>query len=421
MTSNPPLPENAQSCFQAIFQHAASSMVLATPEGKHLAVNPAFCRFLGYSEEELLAKSVWDITHPDDQKVTRQHFQQVLDGAKTVFHYRKRYQHKDGSIRWGYASVSWVLEPGSKPAYCVGLIQDITEHIKAEQDLLTHQKNLGFLAHHDPLTGLPNRLLFQDRLEHAVANARRAGRAVAVLFLDMDRFKNINDSFGHEVGDRVLLEIARILKQALREADTLARLGGDEFVIILEQFTDPQAPTLVADKILHLLARPLTVGEYSFHISVSIGITVFPADADDPQELMKCADSAMYQAKEAGRSTLQYYTPGRNTRTRQLLMMENGLRGAMENNQFVLHYQPLVDLATGRIVGAEALLRWRHPTLGLISPADFIPLAEETGPDRTDWRMGVAQRLRPGSRLARGGLLSPSGERQHLRAPIPSG
>ncbi len=241
------------------------------------------------------------------------------------------------------------------------------------------QREEQYLAHHDPLTQLPNRLLFHDRLNHALHQARRARHRVALLFLDLDRFKNVNDTLGHETGDGVLREVAQRLRDHIREGDTIARLGGDEFLIILEPIGEAAEAAAVARKFIESLAQPIKVGRFDLTVTGSIGIGIFPDDTTDPEGLMKCADIAMYQVKGSGRNGFLFYRSGMNDHAHERLLLEGNLRKAIEQNQLLLFYQPQFDLFTGEMIGMEALVRWLHPEWGMISPRDFIPLAEETG------------------------------------------
>lgn len=248
-----------------------------------------------------------------------------------------------------------------------------------DSELQEKQRRLNYLAYHDALTGLANRLLFDDRLQHALENARRNGNRVALFFIDLDRFKNINDSLGHKTGDMVLKEVAARLSSVIRAGDTLARLGGDEFVIICEQAAERQGITTLAEKVQQVLNRPVLSGRQELFVSGSIGVSVFPEDGECVESLMQCADVAMYQAKEQGRNNYQFFTPGMTELAQEALLMESKLRKALDNQELLLHYQPQVDMASGCIIGMEALLRWQHPVMGLVSPGKFIPLAEETG------------------------------------------
>ncbi len=241
------------------------------------------------------------------------------------------------------------------------------------------EERVRHLAHFDELTGLPNRTLFNQRLSHALARARRAGEPLAILFIDLDRFKNVNDTLGHEAGDRVLKEIAQRLSGCLREVDTVSRLGGDEFVVLIERPPRPADIADVAQKILDAVARPLLLESQEFHLTASIGISTCPGDSDDLQGLMKNADIAMYRAKDQGKNNFQFYSAQTNVHTLERVALESDLRHALERDEFVLHYQPKVDIGSNRIVGVEALVRWQQPGKPLIPPLQFIPLAEETG------------------------------------------
>ncbi len=263
-----------------------------------------------------------------------------------------------------------------------GIIQsarDISDRLAAEASLRENQDRLDHLAHHDPLTNLPNRLLFNNRLKQAMDRAQAEGTQLALMFLDLDRFKKINDSLGHEIGDQVLREVSSRLQRCLRGSDTVARLGGDEFVVTLDQIEDLKTVAVVARNILRAMSRAFRAGTQELYVSTSIGISLFPGDAEDLENLMKHADVAMYRAKDEGRNNYQFYRPEMNLRTREMLVMESNLRRAMEENQLRLFYQPQFNLDNKQLVGFEALLRWEHPEHGMVSPADFIPLAEETG------------------------------------------
>jgi diguanylate cyclase (GGDEF)-like protein len=248
-----------------------------------------------------------------------------------------------------------------------------------DQELLNSKIHLDYLAHHDPLTKLANRLLFHDRLEHSLARAKRMKSRLAILYIDLDRFKNINDSLGHHLGDDVLCTVTERLNVLVRDADTLARLGGDEFVIILEQFKKTDDIGRYVEKLLRELSQPIEISDQKLHVTASVGISLYPEDGDDVDSLMQTADIAMYQAKGKGNGICRFYSADMNVNARESLLLENQLRDALKKKQLLLYYQPQFELKTGRLIGFEALIRWNHPDLGLVSPLDFIPLAEESG------------------------------------------
>ncbi len=241
------------------------------------------------------------------------------------------------------------------------------------------ERNMRHMAHHDALTDLPNRTLFRDRLTHAMAQADRYQQKLAVLFLDLDRFKAINDTLGHNVGDQLLRIAADRLQSCVRDCDTVARLGGDEFTVIVEDVGDRETAAIVAQKIIDTFSQPFNLHGHEVFVTTSVGITLYPDDDEHIDALLRNADAAMYRAKECGRNNYQFYVPEMNVRARERLMLENALRRALVREEFTLYYQPRVDLHSGRVIGAEALLRWRHPELGLVPPAEFVPILEETG------------------------------------------
>jgi len=250
--------------------------------------------------------------------------------------------------------------------------EDITERKKAEE-------MLNSMAYYDSLTGLSNRILFNDRLGLALAQARRTKEMLAVLYIDLDNFKAINDTLGHAVGDRLLQLVGRRLKDCLRDGDTIARLGGDEFVVLLPQIRCAEDATVVATKLLESFGLPFDLDNNELFITTSIGISLYPYDGDDTETMLKNADTALYRAKEHGKNNYQLYTSAMNAKAFERLALENSMRRALDREEFVVYYQPQVNLATGQIVGMEALLRWQHPDLGLVYPSEFIGLAEETG------------------------------------------
>jgi len=241
------------------------------------------------------------------------------------------------------------------------------------------ESHLTFFANHDALTGLPNRAMFHQRLTQALARAQRFSKMVAILFVDLDHFKEINDTLGHDAGDRLLKQLAVRLRDCLREGDTVGRQGGDEFVVLIEDVADPSQVTQVVQKIIDTVARPFLLVAKERHVTASIGISIYPDDGHDQQTLLKNADIAMYRAKEQGRNNFQFYSAEMNQHSFERLALETSLRRAVERREFLLHYQPRVDMQNGRITGVEVLVRWQHPDLGIVLPAQFVPLAQETG------------------------------------------
>ncbi len=334
-----------------------------------IQVNRGALENLGYSMQEMEKLTPLDLK-PD---FTRQEFTELLQplfrGEQQVV-LQTRHKRKDGSLY--SVEVRMQLSLQESPPVIVAIIQDISERLESEKQLL-------YLAHYDALTKLPNRILLTDRLDQSLARARWHGRAVAVLFLDLDRFKIINDTLGHNVGDQALQALSERLKDCVREGDTVARLGGDEFAIVLEDIASADDVAPSARKILEVLSQPFLLDKNEFIITTSIGISLFPFDGEDSQTLLKHADIAMYRAKDEGRNTYQFYSADMSAKAFERLNLETNLRHALEREEFILYYQPQKNLSDGKVFGVEALLRWQHPDLGLISPMEFVPLLEETG------------------------------------------
>ena len=364
--------QQAEQKYRAIFEDAVVGIFQTTPEGRFLSVNPALAKMYGYDSPEQLMAEVTDVAgqlfvEPDRYgEVT-----QLLEQHGVASNVESEVHCKDGSKKWILANVRVVRGADGKILRREGTIQDITERKAAEGQV-------QFLAYYDALTGLPNRTLFQDRLAKALASARRHREKVALVFLDLDRFKTINDSLGHSVGDLFLKEVAERLKKFAREQDTVARLGGDEFVVVLTAVKDPADAAVAADRIMKEMTPGFVVQEHLLSVTCSLGISVFPDHGTNGETLLKNADAAMYCAKENGNS-FQFFTQDMNGRAVERLTLENSLRLVLEKEELFLVYQPQVDLATGKIIGAEALLRWRHPELGLVPPNKFIPIAENSG------------------------------------------
>ena len=363
--------EDLSSRFGRILDNSSNEIYVFDAESLHFTqVNRGARQNLGYSMKEMERLTPLDLK-PDHTLETFSEFMHPLfQGEKDQIVFQTRHQRKDGSLY--PVEVRLQLSQQETPPVFVAIIQDISERIQNE-------KQLEYLAHHDALTSLPNRVLFTDRLDQSLARARWHGRSVALLFLDLDRFKIINDTLGHDVGDRALQALSERLNGCVREGDTVARLGGDEFAIVLEDIAsaDDVAPT--ARNILDVLSQPFQLDKHEFILTTSIGISLFPIDGENTQTLLKHADIAMYRAKDEGRNTYQFYSADMSVKAFERLNLETNLRHALEREEFELYYQPQQCLADGRVFGVEALLRWQHPDLGLISPMEFIPMLEETG------------------------------------------
>ena len=365
--------EESEERFRSAFDYAAIGMALVSADGRWLQVNRSLCQILGYAEGELLGMTFQEITHPDELAAVRSHVRQMLEGRLPTCQTEKRYIHKDGHVVWIYLSISRVGGSRADDSRLIFQIQDITDRKLAERQLL-HD------AFHDALTGLSNRALFIDRLKLALARHKRLGADhFAVLFLDLDRFKVINDSLGHAIGDQLLVGIARRLETCLRPGDTVARLGGDEFTILLEDVTDTREVTTIAQRIQKELSLPFNLGGHEVYTTASIGIAPSTTGYERPDDILRDADTAMYRAKSLGKSRHEVFDKEMHTHAVNLLHLETDLRRALDRREFTVYYQPIVSLGTGETLGFEALLRWRHPQHGFIPPGEFIPVAEETG------------------------------------------
>jgi diguanylate cyclase (GGDEF)-like protein/PAS domain S-box-containing protein len=355
----------------SVFQHTGEGIVITSPAGIIERVNPAFTAITGYTADEAVGNN------PSLLKSDRQpadFYQRMWQGLTDTGRWQGEIwnRRKDGEAYLEWLTINAVRDAAGRVANYVAVFDDISELHDKEQHI-RHQ------AFHDALTGLANRTLLADRLDHAIAAADRSGKGAAVLFLDLDRFKLINDSLGHDVGDDLLKDVAGRLKSTLRKADTVARLGGDEFVVLATDWSGPGDVAALAEKVLALMEQPFIVAGRELHVGTSIGIALHPADGADARELLKNADTAMYTVKESGRNGYRFFDPSMNEAAMERLTLEAGLRHAIDREELEVYYQPKFELATGHVAGAEALVRWSHPEQGMISPARFIPLAEETG------------------------------------------
>ncbi len=355
----------------AVFENTTEGAMITDTADRIIAVNRAFTEITGYEESEVVGKTprMLDSDRQDERLYVAISASIAQTGRWKGELWKRR---KNGHAVPLWLTTSTVLDDAGQVTHYVSVFSDITPFKES-------QAQLEQLAHHDPLTGLPNRLLFLARLEHALERARREGGRVAVLFFDLDHFKNINDSLGHPAGDCLLQAVTVRLQDSVREEDTVARLGGDEFTLLLEGLQESRDAGTVAEKALQVLAKPFDLDGHEAYVTGSVGISLFPDDGQDVTTLLKNADSALYQAKEQGRNSYHFYTKDLTATAFKRLALESSLRRAVAGGEFTLYYQPQIALASGQIVGAEALVRWRHPERGLVLPAEFIPMSESTG------------------------------------------
>ena len=356
--------------FRALVQHLQDIITVHDTQGVTLYESPSTSRLLGYPPGALVGRIPFDSIHPKDLARAREAFAKLLNGEPPKNPIEFRFRHAKGHwIHLEALGNNLLDHPGIRGVVITS--RDVSERKKAE-------KRAQYLSQHDVLTGLPNRLLMQDRLHQAIIQARRGGGVVALMFIDLDRFKTVNDEFGRIIGDALLKQVAERLRNCLRDTDTVARLGGDEFIIMIPDAANVDVVGEVAQRVLSEFSRPFSDREQEMYVSASIGISLFPRDGSDPDELVKHADRAMYSAKDSGRNMYRYFTEDLNHEVRERVMLESGLRRAIDRGELRLFYQPTIDLHTKQVIGAESLVRWQHPSLGLISPAKFIPVAEES-------------------------------------------
>jgi diguanylate cyclase (GGDEF)-like protein/PAS domain S-box-containing protein len=355
----------------AVFENTTEGVVLTDARGRIISVNQAFSGITGYQMHEVAGKTprVWKSNRHDEAFYQSLWASLLETGSWRGEIWNRR---KNGDVFPSLLAINSVHDDAGELINYISVMTDITA-LKQTQERFQH------LAHHDPLTGLPNRLLFHARLEHALERARREGIQVAVMYIDLDNFKSVNDSLGHPVGDQLLQEVAKRISGRLREQDTVARVAGDEFNVILEQVESPEDAVVVAGKLLSAFDAPIMLDSHELHITLSIGIACFPDDGADVISLVKNADAAMFRSKQNGRSRYSLYTSELTQKASERLQIENDLRRALKQEEFVLYYQPQYLVSSGEMVGAEALVRWEHPDQGLIPPNKFIPIAESSG------------------------------------------
>jgi diguanylate cyclase (GGDEF)-like protein/PAS domain S-box-containing protein len=363
--------KESEERFRSLVQNTSDIITILDADGTIDYISPAVERVTGYKPEEQIGTDAFRPVHPDDREQALSIFAEVLKSPGLHPPLEFRMPHKDGSWRYLEHVVNNLLEDPAVRGVVV-TSWDVTER-KALEEQLRHQ------AFHDPLSGLPNRALFMDRLEHAFVRANRRGDKIAVLFTDLDNFKVINDSLGHEVGDQLLVAVAERIKHCLRPEDTAARLGGDEFTILIEAVDSMTDAVRVAERIAEILQPPFALDQHEVFSTTSIGIALSSPLQKQPADLLRHADLAMYRAKHKGKARYEVFEPGMGTDALERLRLENELRRALERGEFKVYYQPVVALEGGRIVGAEALVRWEHPIRGLLLPEEFLSVAEETG------------------------------------------
>jgi diguanylate cyclase (GGDEF)-like protein/PAS domain S-box-containing protein len=363
--------EKREQRFRALVEKSWSGVALLDSDLAFSYSGASTERLLGYSEDDLVGTSFLSYIHPRERETLREQLGILAGGTAQESQAELRFRHRNGMWIWLEAFAQNMLHDESVGAIVLNY-RDVTQRKATE-------KQLEYQAYYDALTGLPNRLLFRDRVINAIAHARRNRRGVAVMYLDLDHFKLVNDTLGHSLGDGLLSEVAARLQSCVRASDTISRLGGDEFTILLIDTSSSESIAGVARKILQSLSHPFRVEGHELFVTASIGISMFPADGDEAETLLRTADSAMYRAKELGRNQAQMFTASMNERYGRRLALEQSLHHALERNELVVHYQPIFDRNRKKIVSLEALVRWNHPERGLVQPVEFIALAEETG------------------------------------------
>jgi diguanylate cyclase (GGDEF)-like protein/PAS domain S-box-containing protein len=353
-----------------VFSHAFEGIMITDHQGTILSVNPAFTSITGYSSEEAVGQTPRLLrSHHQDEHFYREMWAELSATDEWRGELWNRRKNGEAYLQW--TSITTVRDSSGAPHRRIAVMTDITE-MRRKDEYIRHQ------AYHDALTGLPNRMLLQDRAEHTLKTAARSDGRIALLFIDLDRFKVINDSLGHFIGDELLKEAAQRLVGTVRAGDTVSRLGGDEFVVLASIEHSADAAN-IAGKIIASLSAPFSIQQQTLHVGASVGISIFPEDGADAATLFRNADVAMYAAKQAGRGTLRFFDADMNSRAQQRLQLEAALRRALARQEFELYFQTKICLVDGRHCGMEALIRWNDPDIGLVSPADFIPIAEETG------------------------------------------
>ena len=364
--------KESENRFRTAFDSASIGMALILPNGRLIKVNNALCDILGYIDNELLGQEIYSFMHTEDLQKYKLSINEMLTGKQEAYQNVNRYLHKNGDIIWVSMNMSLICDNNNLPLYFIIQLQNIT-HEKKVVEQLKH------LAYHDALTGLYNRNSLEQKMQEIISNVERHKTGFSLIFLDLDRFKNINDTIGHDAGDILLQVVAQRLKHTVRVTDLIARIGGDEFVIVLNELNQAERISNIAQKILLHLMQPIAIKGHEIYVTTSIGISVYPYDGHDVQTLLKNADLALYRAKELGRNNYQFCTLEMTVKAQEKMSRQNAIVQAMAKNEFELYYQPKLNLADKSISGVEALLRWPNSEYTNINAAEIIHLAEETG------------------------------------------
>ena len=356
------------------FENSSEGIMLSNSKNVIISVNEAFCTITGYTKDEAIGKTPAILNSGVHDKA---YYENMYNALK----YNKKFKgeiwnrRKNGEIYPEWLSISVVYNERYKEKFYIAIFTDITS-------LKESDKKIHFYANHDSLTSLPNRFQFESHLKNALENARNEKTKLAVLFIDVDKFKDINDTFGHKVGDDILITVSKKLKSVIREQDLLARLGGDEFVIIAKNIKDESSVHVLLQKIMQVMQTPIIIDKKSFKVSLSIGVAIYPQSAQSSDELIKNADIAMYEVKNSGRNNFAIYNPNMSSRVTQKVTLQRELLDALKHDEFVMHYQPIIDIVSHKVVGAEALVRWQHPTRGLLYPNEFLNFVSESEMER---------------------------------------
>lgn len=364
--------QESEAQFRSAFDTAPIGMALISLHGKVTQINSSLCQMLGYTESELKQMNLNSITYPDDLKISAEKQAEILSSQSKHIQFVKRFYHKNGHIIWTLLNASVVRSNTGRPLQLIAQIQDITKQKEAEEQL-------NYKAHFDSLTGLANRNYLELNLNHVIANSQRNTKKFALFYLDLDKFKDVNDNLGHDAGDALLKIVAERLQHHTRKSDIVARIGGDEFILVLTELQDFQVAKTFADRIIKTLLKPIPIKGQDILITTSIGISFYPTDGTDAITLIKNADHALYRAKQKGRNNYQFCANEVSNKIRESIEFETAMQNAINKQEFKLYYLPIIDARSQQVTGVEALLRWQSDKYGMISPQQIIPIAEETG------------------------------------------